>query len=240
MPKSWYNANMRKNHSPKYRSALKLAEIGRTYFEADLKNKKVDILKAIEEDGFDSIPMFQILIDEYVPYLAKLLMDSFTRVEMDTLSEFYLSPIGSKSLRLTNQLNKDTSKFVKRLMERLMADPQYKKVKETPDKETTTVICQQWEESERGWGQRPDGFSLHLTEKHRMQYIAKHNASLPKEVPDEYERPCGRPYNVEVGKELYKELQESGGSSRESGTCPSPPEGATGVYRSKNQPKQLI
>lgn len=26
------------------------------------------------------------------------------------------------------------------------------------------VICQKWEESERGWGTRPNGYSLHLAD----------------------------------------------------------------------------
>lgn len=29
------------------------------------------------------------------------------------------------------------------------------------------ILCQEWEESERSWGVRPDGASLHFTENER-------------------------------------------------------------------------
>jgi hypothetical protein len=35
------------------------------------------------------------------------------------------------------------------------------------------VIRQEWEESERGWGCRPDGYSLHLDKEDRNTYIKK-------------------------------------------------------------------
>jgi hypothetical protein len=37
-----------------------------------------------------------------------------------------------------------------------------------------TVVMQRWYESERGWGQRPDGCSLHLTEQDRAAYCKKY------------------------------------------------------------------
>ena len=36
------------------------------------------------------------------------------------------------------------------------------------------VLCQKWEESERGWGTRPDGYSLHKSDADREQYIREH------------------------------------------------------------------
>ena len=39
---------------------------------------------------------------------------------------------------------------------------------------TIPVVCQYWEESERGWGVRPDGCSLHLTEADRKQFIKEY------------------------------------------------------------------
>ena len=75
-----------------------------------------------------------------------------------------------------------------------------------------TVICQKWEESERGWGTRPDGYTLHLTDLHRRRFIQAHWDSLPDEAPDEYSRPCGTPYTCEVSEEIYRELQERGGN----------------------------
>ena len=40
------------------------------------------------------------------------------------------------------------------------------------------VYLQHWEESERGWGIRPDGCSLHLTLEDRKKYIEKYCAQL--------------------------------------------------------------
>ena len=71
------------------------------------------------------------------------------------------------------------------------------------------VICQDWLESERGWGTRPDGCSLHLTEEDRQQYIQNNWDGMPDEVPNEYSRACGRPYPVQVSPELYARVQQS-------------------------------
>ncbi len=64
------------------------------------------------------------------------------------------------------------------------------------------VLCQRWTETERGWGQRPDGFSLHITRENRDAYIVDHTKFLTKtygtEPPDEYDFASGEPYIVEV------------------------------------------
>jgi len=71
------------------------------------------------------------------------------------------------------------------------------------------VICQKWEESERGWGTRPDGYSLHLTDEDRQAYIKGYWAGMPEEVPDEYSRPDGTPYHCRVDEETFKEVEAS-------------------------------
>lgn len=68
---------------------------------------------------------------------------------------------------------------------------------------THVVICQGWEESEAGWGVRPDGASLHLTRDDRDAFIRAYwdaeKASNPSgTVPREYSRPCGEPFKLEV------------------------------------------
>jgi hypothetical protein len=60
------------------------------------------------------------------------------------------------------------------------------------------VIVQKWEESERNWGVRPDGYSIHLTEADRKAYIKEYWDRMPNETPDEYSRPAGTPYTAEV------------------------------------------
>ncbi len=69
------------------------------------------------------------------------------------------------------------------------------------------VIRQDWLESERGWGIRPDGYSLHLTEADRQAYIREYWDRMPDAVPDEYSAPNGDPKPVEIESELYEELK---------------------------------
>lgn len=52
------------------------------------------------------------------------------------------------------------------------------------------VVVQRWEESERGWGVRPDGYSIHPDIAARNQYVKEYWATMPNEIPDEYSRPC--------------------------------------------------
>lgn len=68
------------------------------------------------------------------------------------------------------------------------------------------VVCQKWEEKERGWGSRPDGFSLHIDEAQRARYVQEYWDSMPDQAPDDYEAPDGTPYAVGVGIEVYAEL----------------------------------
>lgn len=69
------------------------------------------------------------------------------------------------------------------------------------------VICQKWEESERGWGCRPDGYSLHLTDADRKAFINSYWEEMPDSEPDEYSRPDGKPYEVEVDDKIFKSLE---------------------------------
>lgn len=60
------------------------------------------------------------------------------------------------------------------------------------------LVVQEWEESERGWGVRPDGYSFHLSEKDLSEYIERYWARMPKEIPDEYSRPSGSPFTINI------------------------------------------
>jgi hypothetical protein len=72
------------------------------------------------------------------------------------------------------------------------------------------VVVQKWEESERGWGTRPDGYSVHLTESDRIAFIAEYWARMPSgPAPDEYERPDGTPYLAEVAANKVAEFREA-------------------------------
>lgn len=68
-----------------------------------------------------------------------------------------------------------------------------------------------WTEFERGWGQRPDGYSLHASPEAWTEYLTKYRASLSNtHVPDEYSSPGDKLVAVEVTPELAERLaQES-------------------------------
>ncbi len=74
---------------------------------------------------------------------------------------------------------------------------------------TFNVLRQDWLESERGWGQRPDGYSLHLTESDRQRYVTEYWGRMPDEVPDEYSRPDGSPVRIDVDELLYAQVKAS-------------------------------
>ena len=70
------------------------------------------------------------------------------------------------------------------------------------------VVCQEWEESERGWGVRPDGYTLHLSHADRINFVQQFYAenNNDTEVPDEYTRVSGDPFLVEVGPDTYQSI----------------------------------
>lgn len=71
------------------------------------------------------------------------------------------------------------------------------------------VILVTWTESERGWGCRPDGASLHLTREDAAAFIKEHNDSLPKEVPDEYTRADNMGVPCLVDAKLWERIKAS-------------------------------
>jgi hypothetical protein len=74
-----------------------------------------------------------------------------------------------------------------------------------------TVVCQMWLERERGWGQRPDGYSLHLSETDRKTYLKEYWDKMPKQVPDEYSKEDGQAFllDLDENSEFYIDLMNS-------------------------------
>lgn len=77
------------------------------------------------------------------------------------------------------------------------------------------VTVQEWEESERGWATRPDGFRVYTTpikykegtaEILRKQREFFEKGLGPNVVPDEYIRPCGEPKTVETTKDFWEKV----------------------------------
>lgn len=69
------------------------------------------------------------------------------------------------------------------------------------------AIMQCWEESERGWGVRPDGCSVHLDMASRDSYVSliykDRNSDF---VPDEYDRISGEPVVVYITSNLSSSM----------------------------------
>lgn len=70
------------------------------------------------------------------------------------------------------------------------------------------VILQLWEESERGFGNRPDGCSIHADSENRNKYIKSIYESRCDEVPDIYERIIGSELEAFIDDDLFKILTE--------------------------------
>ncbi len=101
------------------------------------------------------------------------------------------------------------------------------------------LVVQKWEESERGWGVRPDGYSLHLTEPDRAEYIKSYWDRMPKAAPSEYTRPSGNPYQAKVSdltEEELTALHVEHGIRRRDNNYPS--DGAGGVMDSTKPPSR--
>lgn len=55
------------------------------------------------------------------------------------------------------------------------------------------ILVLEWLESEAGWGQRPDGCTIHLSEEDMKKFVKEYWAKMPDRsqgVPECYSRPC--------------------------------------------------
>jgi hypothetical protein len=84
----------------------------------------------------------------------------------------------------------------------------------SPDKDPNKLIVvyiQPWEETERGWGTRPDGISIHRSEdvvsKHCNEIMDEQEQRFGSEVPDEYSRPLtGYHYKAHIKQSKFDEI----------------------------------
>jgi len=80
--------------------------------------------------------------------------------------------------------------------------------------EGTKVWVQMWVESEKSWGIRPDGYTLHLGRKDISLFVTAMRAGEAKihgdVVPDEYSYPDRDPYEAIItDAEVLKTLRTS-------------------------------
>lgn len=73
-------------------------------------------------------------------------------------------------------------------------------------------ILQIWEESERGWGTRPDGCTLHINDDTKNKYIngIYNSRKISTLVPDEYDRPIGKSIECFISDGLYEKIDQIG------------------------------
>ena len=66
--------------------------------------------------------------------------------------------------------------------------------------EVILAVCQDWTESESGWGRRPDGHTLHLTREDRDLYVEGHGRDINNkaQTPAEYTTTDGKPRTVVI------------------------------------------
>ncbi len=74
------------------------------------------------------------------------------------------------------------------------------------------ILCQNWIESERGWGRNPDGFSLHGDDGSLNQFVSNYwERQYEQPAPDVYSRPDALPYTVFVAKNIADLVKSSKG-----------------------------
>ncbi len=76
----------------------------------------------------------------------------------------------------------------------------------TPNIQKSLVYVQEWEESELGWGQRADGYSLHRYHADIAQFVHEYWSRMPDRTPEEYSRPCGSPFTGYITTAHYEKF----------------------------------
>ena len=72
------------------------------------------------------------------------------------------------------------------------------------------IIFQYWEESERGWGIRPDGCSIHRSLADHKAYVDKMYKGRGEVIPNEYDRVVGDPMPGLISQTLSTKLFDRG------------------------------
>lgn len=132
---------------------------------------------------------------------------------MNDIEELNFLSQKSKKIKIT--MNKNSA-FVVSLNAELKKE--YQSAKDLKESQKTkkprifALYAIEWEESERFWGVRPDGFSFHRNPEEAERFIKDYWDKQPKgEAPDEYSRPTtGRPILIEVSESLYDCIMENG------------------------------
>lgn len=111
---------------------------------------------------------------------------------------FKLSPQDAAGITLALRLtSRERSEDVAVDMDRFQPRPRRSHAPSTPVEPSQVVLhVLQWDETERGWGCRPDGFSVHGSAEEMAAYVAAYWAKMPNRIPDEYSRPCSDGHDI--------------------------------------------
>ena len=101
------------------------------------------------------------------------------------------------------------------------------------------LLCQEWIESERGCGWRPDGFSLHMSQADRDAYVKAYWAGMPKKTPDEYSKPDSSPKEIIVTEGVYQEVKHSKNGLMYSGKVEDVQPGGKADKKEKKERKEI-
>lgn len=71
------------------------------------------------------------------------------------------------------------------------------------------ILLQFWEESEKGWGTRPDGASIHIDNNYYLSYVNDIYNKRGDIVPDEYDRVVGSVIEVKAKDNIFNLLESS-------------------------------
>lgn len=115
---------------------------------------------------------------------------------------------GFGNLTVINLPPEDATKVVDLAAKAVPTDPT--EIREGPHQ----LFCQEWEESESGWGTRPDGFTLHTEILHITAFVRELRAREMEGkpvgyVPEEYSRPAANPFIVHVDEATFQRVKAS-------------------------------
>jgi len=130
-----------------------------------------------------------------------------------SLDQIFYEMENAEALREQEQERKRTERVTedaKRTLAKLQED-----FPELFTKTKVEVFVIAWEESERGWGTRPDGISIHKTKDDAAKYIASYwrrmNSQYGSSAPDEYERPVSeKPRSILVEESVALQINGFG------------------------------
>lgn len=164
----------------------------------DVKNEDKKLLFQLEKkfkEITQSMIEKKINIQEYLLEIEKLnkLANKNIIIGMNNKNEFVVSLKANLDIRYQKNNQSQSEK------------------KQSNPKKLLALYAIEWEESERGWGVRPDGYSFHRSNEEAEDFIKNYQNKLPIGIQDEYSRPrFEKAKLIEVSEGLYNYVIQYG------------------------------